>query len=120
MEGNSVALSGSELNRIEAIVTSAMAHDWSRFKGLSDEPFVNDISMYEQFVSSCNDADFRSARVPEYVIVFRDGRKGKMFEMKFENKKTNGGDIYVQVYSHRVRAGDHLRILVLSEIPDFD
>ncbi|MET4634901.1 hypothetical protein [Kaistia defluvii] len=111
----------AQSDRLTAIVAAAHAKDWDQFRALSDQAFVNEAAMREQFDTSCASADFTLVRIPDNVRAVRDGRKGTMLSMEIPNRTKGEPGIMLMVYEPSRK--DNVRefgIWVFCGIPNFD
>ena len=111
----------AQSDRLTAIVAAAQTKNWDQFRALSDQAFVNEAAMREQFDASCASADFTLVRIPDNVRAVRDGRKGTMLSMEIPNVTKGEPGIMLMVYEPSRK--DNIRefgIWVFCEIPNFD
>ncbi|MCX5517796.1 hypothetical protein OSH10_05060 [Kaistia defluvii] len=111
----------AQSDRLTAIIAAAQTKDWEQFRALSDQAFVNEAAMREQFDASCASADFTLVRIPDTVRAVRDGRKGTMLSIEIPNGTRGKPGIMLMVYEPSRKDGiREFGIWVFSEIPNFD
>ncbi|HEV2504987.1 MAG TPA: hypothetical protein VGV39_18060 [Mesorhizobium sp.] len=109
------AISDFEHQRILEIIAAVGANDWGRFKFLSDDPFLNEESMFEQFEGSRlkvvdGFGDWQRSAAAELC---EDG--ARMIHLPIQAKIPGDPEILLTLHSSRNR----ISIWVFCQIPDF-
>lgn len=109
------AISDFEHQRILEIIAAVAGNDWNRFKFLSDDPFLNEESMFEQFEDSrLKVADgFGDWQKSLGVKKTKDG--SRMIYLHVQPKIPGDSEIVLTLHSLKNR----ISIWAFYQIPDF-
>lgn len=120
MADDSLPIDSIDAARLVEILAAIREGNWERFKFLSDEPFINEEAMREQFEETCPKVDLGKTDLYRDAMVGVDEDGTRLITVLLKNKNRTGEEIVLLVHTAGGDGPRRFGIWAFFEHPNLD